>query len=70
MPVALKSTKLLGTVYAPGDTVTGEVWARVPERNRRVLERSRTVGPDVPPPALSNARPAPASAGRAAKKGA
>lgn len=57
MPVTLKPMRLLGRDYAAHEDIAAEVWARVPETNRRALVATKMVGPDmVPAPTASGKR--------------
>ena len=62
MPVTLRAMRLLGRDYAAHEDIPAEVWARVPETNRRALLNGKMVGPDlVPAPTPSTKRRRPAS---------
>ncbi len=44
MLAALRDVRLLGHDYRPGEPIPEGDWDKVPERNRRALRSTRTVG--------------------------
>lgn len=59
MLAALKEVKILGRDFTPGEAIPDDVWAQVPERNRRAMASTRIVGPAKAPVASAPAAAAP-----------
>lgn len=47
--IALKQVRLFGKEYAPGESVPDQSWNDLSERNRRVLQSGKYIGPSVVP---------------------